>query len=96
MSLRSVSLRSSSSLNRVLGIFAGRPVDANAATRVETLRTWINRLSKPTPLVTVYDAKGARLLTMEAYLEKRFNMRPLGVVSKKLIGDRKMAKAILS
>lgn len=30
------------------------------------------------------------------YLEKRFNMRPAGVVSKKLIGERKIAKAILS
>lgn len=30
------------------------------------------------------------------YLEKRFSMRPLGVVSKKTIGDRKMANAILS
>lgn len=30
------------------------------------------------------------------YLENRFNMRPLGVVSKKVIGDRKMANAILS
>lgn len=30
------------------------------------------------------------------YLEKRFKMRPAGVVSKKLIGDLKMANAILS
>lgn len=30
------------------------------------------------------------------YLENRFKMRPLGVVSKKLIGLRKMAYAILS
>ena len=37
-----------------------------------------------------------KLLTTKAYLEKRFNIRPLGVVSKKLIGDRKIAKAILS
>lgn len=32
----------------------------------------------------------------ETNLEKRLRMRPAGVVSKKLIGDRKMAKAILS
>jgi hypothetical protein len=30
------------------------------------------------------------------YLENRFRMRPAGVVSKKLIGDLNMAKAILS
>ena len=30
------------------------------------------------------------------YLENLFKMRPLGVVSKKFIGDRKMACAILS
>ena len=30
------------------------------------------------------------------YLENRFKMRPAGVVSKKLIGDLKMANAILS
>lgn len=30
------------------------------------------------------------------YLENRFNIRPAGVVSKKLIGDLNMAKAILS
>lgn len=36
--------------------------------------------------------KSARL----AYLENLFRMRPLGVVSKKLMGDRKMAWAILS
>jgi len=30
------------------------------------------------------------------YLEKRLRIRPLGVVSKKLIGDLKMANAILS
>ena len=31
-----------------------------------------------------------------AYLEKRLRIRPAGVVSKKLIGERKMAKAIRS
>jgi hypothetical protein len=30
------------------------------------------------------------------YLEKRLSTRPVGVVSKKLIGDRKMAKVIRS
>lgn len=30
------------------------------------------------------------------YLEKRLSMRPAGVVSKKFMGDRKMANAILS
>lgn len=32
----------------------------------------------------------------QAYLENRFNIRPLGVVSKKLIGDRNIANAIRS
>ena len=33
---------------------------------------------------------------MCTYLEKRFRMRPLGVVSKKVMGDRKMACDIRS
>jgi hypothetical protein len=32
----------------------------------------------------------------KTYLENRFRMRPAGVVSKKLIGERKIAKAIRS
>lgn len=35
-------------------------------------------------------------LCNSTYLEKRFRIRPVGVVSKKLIGDLKMAKAIRS
>lgn len=33
---------------------------------------------------------------MWTYLENRFKILPVGVISKKLMGDRKMAKAILS
>ena len=33
---------------------------------------------------------------LDPYLENRFKILPVGVVSKKLMGDRKMAKAILS
>lgn len=33
---------------------------------------------------------------MPTYLENRFRIRPAGVVSKKLMGERNMAKAILS
>lgn len=33
---------------------------------------------------------------LDPYLEKRLRIRPAGVVSKKIMGDRKMAKAIRS
>jgi hypothetical protein len=35
-------------------------------------------------------------LAFQPYLEKRLRIRPEGVVSKNLIGERKIAKAILS
>ena len=37
-----------------------------------------------------------KLDVKEAYLEKRFKILPAGVVSKKFIGERKMANAIRS
>lgn len=38
--------------------------------------------------------KQPQVMKRQTYLENRFNIRPVGVVSKKLIGDRKMAHAM--
>lgn len=43
-----------------------------------------------------YQEKRKIKLSSTTYLEKRLRIRPAGVVSKKDIGDRKMAKAIRS
>lgn len=41
-------------------------------------------------------ARGPPLLECRTYLENLLRMRPAGVVSKKTIGERKMANAIRS
>lgn len=57
---------------------------------------WLRRATWPGANITGATVEVAACEGSSTHLENLFNMRPLGVVSKKFMGDRKIAWAILS
>src|SRR4051812_7337685 len=69
----------------------------------ELAKSILSRVTTATPIANSIGMRGSDRRggqpgrsRARTYLENRLRMRPLGVVSKKLIGERKMAKAIRS